>query len=336
MNPRSDAKAYAEQARALIAEHQAAAIFGCWSSASRKEVLPVVERGNGLLFYPSQYEGEEASPNIYYTGATPHQQGLPAINFLRAQNRNRFFLVGTDYVYPRTTNAVLKGYLAAKGVVGSNVTERYMPLGCEDWSAVVEDIRRFGRRGGAAVVSTVSGDANLHFYRELNRQRVTATKIPVMSLSINEAELPALMRFNLAGQFVAWTYLAAFDRKENREFIDAWRQFTGQRWAVTNDAMEATWIGFHLWTAAVEAAGSTDIDKVRAALAGRQLAAPSGFTVKLDGGNHHLYKPAMIGRISKDGRILPVSITDGLVPPEPWSPYLAGGLGTIAGNGQAA
>jgi urea transport system substrate-binding protein len=323
MNPRSDAKAYATQARALLCEQKVAAIFGCWTSASRKEVLPVVERENGLLFYPSQYEGEEASPNIYYTGATPHQQGLPAINFLRNEGFSRFFLIGSDYIYPRTTNAVLKGYLAAKGVAGSDVVECYTPLGLQDWRPVVEDIRRFARGGGAAIVATVSGDANLHFFRELKRQGISADKIPVMSLSVNEAELPALMRWNLTGHYAAWNYLHAFDRKENREFIDAWRRFTGQPKAVTNDSMEATWIGFNLWTAAVEAAGSTEIDKVRAALAGRQIAAPSGFTVKMDGQNHHLYKPVMIGRITKDGRIVPVSITDGLVPPKPWSPWLA-------------
>jgi urea transport system substrate-binding protein len=325
MNPRSDPKAYAEQAKALIDDHKVAAIFGCWTSASRKEVLPVVEQSNSLLFYPSQYEGEEASPNIYYLGATPHQQGLPAINFLRGEGYGRFFLVGTDHVYPRTTNAVLRGYLGAKGVIGSNVIERYVPPGLNDWPAVVDEIRRFARGGSAAIVSTVSGDANLHFFRELKRQGIAAGKIPVMSLSINEAELPALMRSNVAGNFVAWNYLHAFDRRENREFIDTWRRFTGQPKAITNDSMEATWIGFNLWCAAVEAAQSTDIDKVRAALAGRTIAAPSGFTVKMDGQNHHLYKPVMIGRIGNDGRILPVSITEGLVPPKPWSPYLVRG-----------
>jgi urea transport system substrate-binding protein len=323
MNPRSDAKAYAKQATTLLTEHKVAAIFGCWTSASRKEVLPVVERENGLLFYPSQYEGEEASPNIYYTGATPHQQGLPAINYLRNEGYSRFFLVGSDYIYPRTTNAVLKGYLTGNGVPASSIAECYAAIGLEDWSAVVEDIRRFARGGGAAIVATISGDANLHFFRELNRQGVTADKIPVMSLSVNEAELPALMRWNVSGHTVAWNYLHAFDRKENRDFIDAWRRFTGQPKAVTNDSMEATWIGFNMWSAAVEAAGSTEIDKVRAALADRQVAAPSGFMVKMDGQSHHLYKPVMIGRITKDGRIVPVSITEGLVPPKPWSPWLA-------------
>jgi urea transport system substrate-binding protein len=321
VNPHSDAKAYAELAQKLIAEHKVSAIFGCWSSASRKEVLPIVERDNALLFYPSQYEGEEASRNIFYTGATPPQQAIPAVNFLRDQGITRFFLVGTDYIYPRTTNAILKGYLASQQV--ADIAERYTPAGMKDWRAVVEHIRRFAKGGRTAVVATVSGDANVHFFRELAAQQVSSSVIPVMSLSINEAELPALLRSNVAGNFVAWNYLHAFDTPENRAFIAEWRRFTGRPDAVTNDPMEATWIGFHLWAAAVEAAGTTDVGKVREALGGKRIAAPSGFTVQMDGQTHHLYKPVMIGRITDDGRIVPVSVTEGLVPPDPWSPWLA-------------
>ena len=320
VNPHSDAKAYAELAQKLIAEHKVAAIFGCWSSASRKEVLPIVERDDALLFYPSQYEGEEASRNIFYTGATPPQQAIPAVNFLRDQGIGRFFLVGTDYIYPRTTNAILKGYLASQHV--TDIAERYTPSGLKDWRAVVEHIRRFAKGGRTAIVATVSGDANVHFFRELAAQQVSSSVIPVMSLSINEAELPALMRSNVAGNFVAWNYLHAFDTPENRAFIAEWRRFTGKPDAVTNDPMEATWIGFHLWAAAVEAAGTTDVAKVREALGGKRVAAPSGFTVQMDANTHHLYKPVMIGRITDDGRIVPVSVTEGLVPPDPWSPWL--------------
>jgi urea transport system substrate-binding protein len=327
VNPHSDAKAYAGLAEKLIAEHKVAAIFGCWSSASRKEVLPIVERDNALLFYPSQYEGEEASRNIFYTGATPPQQAIPAVNFLRDQGITRFFLVGTDYIYPRTTNAILKAYLASQNILA--VHERYTVIGLRDWRDVVEDIRRFAKGGNGggrtAIVATVSGDANVHFFRELAAQGVSVDSIPVMSLSINEAELPALMRSNIAGNFVAWSYLHAFDTPENRAFIAEWRHFTGKPDAMTNDPMEATWIGFHLWVAAVEAAGSTDVDKVRAALGGKRLAAPSGFTVQMDETTHHLFKPVMIGRIADDGRILPVSVTEGLVPPDPWSPWLKRG-----------
>ena len=205
----------------------------------------------------------------------------------------------------------------------SAVAERYTAFGRKDWSPIVDAIRRFAKGARTAIVATVSGDANLHFFRELARQRITADVIPVMSLSINEAELPALARSNIAGHYVAWNYLHALDRSENHAFIAEWRRFTGDPGAVTNDPMEATWIGFHLWAAAVEAAGTTDIDKVRAALAGRRMAAPSGFTVWVDGDTQHLHKPVMIGRIGNDGGIEPVSISAGLVAPEPWSPWLA-------------
>ncbi|MGC2132359.1 MAG: transporter substrate-binding protein [Xanthobacteraceae bacterium] len=320
VNPQSDPKAYAELAKKLIRDDKVAAVFGCWSSASRKEVLPIVEHDNALLFYPSQYEGEEASRNIFYTGATPPQQAIPAVNFLLGQGINRFFLVGTDYIYPRTTNAVLKGYLASKGIAACR--ERYTALGQSDWRAVVEEIRRFARGGRTAIVATVSGDANVHFFRELANQEISAGEIPVMSLSINEAELAALKHSNVSGHFVAWNYLHTFDTPENRAFIAEWRRFTGKQDAVTNDPMEATWIGFQLWAAAVEAAGSTDVDQVRDALGGRRITAPSGFAVQMDAKTHHLFKPVMIGRITDDSRILPVSVTEGLVPPEPWSPWL--------------
>src|ERR1700730_6010160 len=288
MNPGSDPKLYAQQARKLIVEHKVAAIFGCWTSASRKEVLPIVEGERSLLFYPSQYEGQETSPNIFYTGAPPHQQAVPAVNFLRTQGHRRFFLVGSDHIYSRTTNAVLKGYLASLGIGGDMIAERYVPAEFTDCRALVEDIRRFVKNKHAAIIATITGDANLHFFRELARRRVTAEAIPVMSLSINEAELPALMRSNMAGHMVAWNYFHAIDRKENRAFIADWRRFTRQPKAMDNDSMEATWIGFHWWTEAVEAADSTEIDKVRGALGGRQIDAPSGFSVKMDGKTHHL------------------------------------------------
>jgi urea transport system substrate-binding protein len=332
MNPGSDPKLYAEQAHTLLGEHKVAAIFGCWTTASRKEVLPIAERERGLLFYPSQYEGQETSPNIFYTGATPHQQAIPAVNFLRTQDCRRFFLIGSDHIYARTTNAVLKGYLASLGVGGDLVTERYVPADFTGWRTLVEDIRRFAKGGRAAIIATITGDANLQFFRELARQRVSAETIPVMSLSITEAELPALQRSNMTGHMVAWNYLHAIDRRENRDFIANWRRFTGQPKAITNDSMEATWIGFHLWSEAVEAAGTTEVEKVKAALGGRQIDAPSGFRVKMDGKTHHLYKPVMIGRISKEGAILPVWATEGLVPPEPWSPWLAGATGQRGGK----
>jgi urea transport system substrate-binding protein len=320
VNPHSDSKAYPELTRKLIHHDKVAAIFGCWSSASRKEVLPIVEHDNALLFYPSQYEGEESSRNIFYTGATPPQQAIPAVNYLRGEGINRFFLVGTDYIYPRITNAVLKGYLASHGV--SEICERYTAIGHSDWRGIVEEIHRFARGSRTAIVATISGDANVHFFRELAHQGIFATGIPVMSLSINEAELVALKGLRVAGHLVAWNYLHAFDTPENRNFIAEWRRFTGKPDAMTNDPMEATWIGFHMWADAVEAAGTTEVDKVREALGGRRITAPSGFAVQMDAKTHHLYKPVMIGRITDDGRILPVSVTEGLVPPDPWSPWL--------------
>ena len=211
-------------------------------------MLPIVEGERSLLFYPSQYEGQESSPNIFYTGATPHQQAVPAVNYLRTLGHRRFFLVGSDQIYSRTTNAVLKGYLASLGIAGDMVVERYVPAEFAEWRTLVEDIRRFAKGKHASIIATITGDANLRFFRELARQHVTAETIPVMSLSINEAELPALMRSNMTGHMVAWSYLHAVDRKENRAFIADWRRFSGQAKAMTNDSMEATWIGFNLWS----------------------------------------------------------------------------------------
>ena len=323
LNPRSDWTTYAEHAETMLTQHKVAAIFGCWSSASRKQVLPVVERANGLLFYPSQYEGQEQSPNIFYTGGTPRQQALPAADFLRARGRRRFFLIGSDYVYPRTSNAILRAYLQSHGIRDRAVVERYIPVGQTDWHAIAAEIRRFGASGDAAVISTVTGDANVPFFRELARAGVTADSIPVMSLSIGEAELPALPRAATAGHFVAWNYLHTLQNPDNDRFIAEWRDVSGDAKAMTNDPMEATWIGFQLWTAAVRAAGTTDPDAVRRALAGLTVEAPSGFTVMMDPDNHHLHKPAVIGRIEADGRILPVWVGDRLQPPEPWSLWIS-------------
>jgi urea transport system substrate-binding protein len=297
MNPRSDPQAYAVQARSLIVDHKVAAIFGCWTSASRKEVLPVVEELNGLLFYPSQYEGEEESPNVFYTGATPQQQAIPAVDYLLATGRTRFFLLGTDTVYPRTTNAILRAYLAAQGIEGEAVAEFYTPFNRKNWEQVDGWIKRFGASGDAAIVTTVSGDANIYFYRELGAQGITAASIPAMTLSIGEGELPAIAGPEMAGHLAAWNYLHEIDSPENKAVIAAWRKFCGAPNVVTDDPMEATWIGFHLWKAAVARARSLKR-------------------------NHHLHKPAVIGRITADARIVPEWISKGLVAPEPWSPWL--------------
>jgi urea transport system substrate-binding protein len=322
MNPRSDAKAYATQARTLLIEHQVAAIFGCWTSASRKEVLPVVEKLDGLLFYPSQYEGEEESPNIFYAGATPQQQALPAVDYLIRQGRKRFFLLGTDTVYPRTTNAILKSYLRAQGIDGDDVAEFYTPFNHKNWEGIVEWIRRFGAAGDAAIVTTVSGHANIYFYRELGRQGLTAEHMPAMTLSIGEGELPAIAGPEMAGHFACWSYLHEIDSPENKAFVTAWRRFCGAPHVVTDDPMEATWIGFNLWKEAVALEGSVEVKDVRRALGGLRLKAPSGFEVVMDLVNHHLHKPAVIGRITEDARIVPIWTSNGLIAPEPWSPWL--------------
>ncbi|MFD0985790.1 urea ABC transporter substrate-binding protein [Methyloligella solikamskensis] len=322
MDPRSEPKRYAEQAKSLIEEHGVSAIFGCWTSASRKEVLPVVESLNSLLFYPSQYEGEEESSNIFYTGATPQQQAIPAVDYLLAQGKKRFFLLGTDTIYPRTTNAILTAYLHSKGIKQNAIAEHYTPFDHRDWVDTVAWIKRFGAGGDAAIITTVSGDANIYFFRELAEQDVTAQSIPAMTLSIGEAELPALAGPELAGHLAAWNYLHEIDSPENRRFVHDWRRFSGAPNVVTDDPMEATWIGFNLWTKAVEKAGMTDTDSVRTALAGMNLVAPSGYEVVMDEANHHLHKPGFIGRMTADARIVPIWHSESLLAPRPWSPWL--------------
>ena len=322
MDPRSDPRAYAGMAQSLLAEHEVAAIFGCWTSASRKEVLPVVESLNGLLFYPSQYEGEEESPDIFYTGATPAQQAIPAVDYLRRRGRKRFFLLGTDSVYSRTTNTILKAYLAAEGIDGDAVPEIYTPFGHMDWADTVAAIKRFGARGDAGVITSVSGDANVYLYRELAAQGITADTVPVMTLSIGEGELPAIAGPEVAGHLACWSYLHEIDTPANRAFVATWRKFCGRPGVMTDDPMEATWIGFNLWKAAVELGETVEVDEVRRKLAGLRIKAPSGFEVAMDPVNHHLHKPAIIGEMTADGRITPVWKSAGLIAPDPWSPWL--------------
>jgi len=324
MDPRSDPGAYAAQAESLLRDRRAAAIFGCWTSASRKQVLPVLKKYDGLLFYPSQYEGEEQSPHVIYTGATPQQQALPAVDHLLELGRRRFFLVGTDYIYPRTTNAIIRNYLASRGIGPDAVDEMYTPFGEKHWDDAVHRIRKFAGRDGA-IIATLSGDANVHFFRERARQGLDADILPVMSLSLGEAEMPALSERNLIGHMVAWNYLQSIEAPENRAFIEEWREFTGDPNAVTNDPMEASWIGFNLWVEGVRAAGTTETEAVRRALAGRSIRAPSGFDVRLDPVNQHLHKPSVIGRMDAHNAIWPVKVSDGLIAPEPWSQWLATG-----------
>lgn len=324
-DPHSDPDFYASQARTMIADHGVAAIFGCWTSASRKRVLPVVEELDSLLFYPSQYEGEEESPNIFYTGATPQQQAIPAVDYLLAQGKRRFFLLGTESIYARITNAVITAYLHSKSIKQNTLAQVYTPSDCRDWEETVAWIKRFGADGDAAVIMTVTGDANIHFFRELARQDVTAATMPVMSLSIGEREVAGLAGDALAGHLTAWNYLQAIDCPENRRFVHDWQSFMSDRNAMTDDPMEATWIGFHLWRAAVTKANSVETDAVKTALSGLRLRAPSGVEVFMDETNHHLHKPAFIGRVTDGARILPVWQSRGLLAPRPWSPWLIAG-----------
>ncbi|MGV3635791.1 MAG: transporter substrate-binding protein [Pseudorhodoplanes sp.] len=318
----SEPHRYAEHAGAMLSEHNVAVMFGCWSSASRHAVLPVLKRHGGLLFYPSQYEGEEQSPYVFYNGATPRQQALPAVEYLLDQGRRHFILIGTDYVYPRTTNAILKAYLASRGVAASQIMEIYVPFGERIWRETVERMVKFGGRGNTAIVSTISGDSNVHFFREYARQELSPVLIPVMTLSIGERELSSLVGVPMEGHLASWSYFGAIDHPANRAFASQWRGYAGDKAAMPNDAMEATLIGFRMWVAAVERAGTTDCAAVRAAMAGMSFAAPSGFTVRMDDETQHLHKPAFVGRFNAAGGIVPVWSSAGLVPPEPWSPWL--------------
>ncbi|HVZ50452.1 MAG TPA: transporter substrate-binding protein [Pseudolabrys sp.] len=328
LDPRSDIDAYAAQTEVLLRDHKVAAIFGCWSSASRKRVLPVLAKYDGLLFYPSQYEGEEQSPHVVYTGATPAQQALPAVDHLIGLGRRRFFLLGTDYVYPRTTNAIIRNYLAAKGIGEEAVDELYLPFGEKVFGDTVRHIRKFAGRNGA-IVATLSGDSNVHFFRERARQGLDAEILPVMSLSLGEAELPALAERKLIGHRVAWNYLHTLNTPENHRFVAEWRDFIGDPTALTNDPMEASWLGFTLWSQAVAAAGTTEVQAVRRALAGRSIRAPSGFDVMFDTATQHLHKPVVIGRFDEHNMIQPVWVSKGLVAPEPWSPWIKPGASEL-------
>jgi urea transport system substrate-binding protein len=321
-DPGSEPHRYAEHAEAMLSDHGVAVMFGCWSSASRHEVLPVLQRHGSLLFYPSQYEGEEQSPHVFYTGATPRQQALPAVEYLLDQGRHSIILIGTDYVYPRTTNAILKGYVASRGVSDSQIMELYVPFGERIWRETVERMAKFGARGDTAIVSTISGDSNVHFFREYARQGLSPALLPVMTLSIGERELSALGGVSMEGHLASWSYFGAIDHPANRAFANQWRAFAGDDAATPNDAMEATLIGFRMWVAAVERAGTTDAAAVRAAMADMTFAAPSGFTVRMDRETQHLHKPAFVGRFTAEGSIVPVWSSAGLVPPEPWSPWL--------------
>src|SRR6202453_2493505 len=303
VDPASNWPLFAEKARQLISVDKCAAVFGCWTSVSRKSVLPVFEELNGILFYPVQYEGQEGSRNVFYTGAAPNQQAIPAVDYLMSEEKvQRWVLAGTDYVYPRTTNQILEAYLKVKGVQPPDIMINYTPFGHSDWQNIVASIKKFGSAGKkTAVVATINGDANVPFYKELGNQGIKATDIPVVAFSVGEEELAGLDTKPLLGHLAAWNYFESINTPENKAFIEEWHTFTKNPKRTTNDPMEAHYIGFNMWVKAVEKAGTTDADKVIAALPGTETPNLTGGTAKVLP-NHHITKPVYIGEVRADGQ----------------------------------
>jgi urea transport system substrate-binding protein len=322
VDPASDWPLFAEKARELIEVNGVAAVFGCWTSSSRKSVLPVFEELNSILFYPVQYEGEESQRNVFYTGAAPNQQAIPAVDYLMEnEGVERWVLAGTDYVYPQTTNKILEQYLMDKGVAKEDIMINYTPFGHSDWQTIVSDIKTFGSTGKkTAVVSTINGDANVPFYKELANQGIKAEDIPVVAFSVGEEELAGFDTTPLVGHLAAWNYFQSVDVPENAAFIESWQTFMGDAEKVTNDPMEATVIGFNLWVQAVEKAGTTDTDAVLDAIIGLETPNLTGGIAKMLP-NHHITKPVLIGEIQADGQFEVVSESE-LVPGDAWSDFL--------------
>ncbi|MYM72743.1 urea ABC transporter substrate-binding protein [Duganella sp. FT134W] len=336
VDPASNWPLFAEKARGLIAQDKVSVVFGCWTSVSRKSVLPVFKELNSLLFYPVQYEGEELEKNVFYTGAAPNQQAIPAVEYLMSKDgggAKRFVLLGTDYVYPRTTNKILRAFLKSKGVKDSDIDEVYTPFGHSDYQTIVANIKKFSAGGKTAVISTINGDSNVPFYKELGNAGLKATDVPVVAFSVGEEELRGVDTKPLVGHLAAWNYFESIKNPVNAEFIKKWKAYAVAKklpnaaTVVTNDPMEATYVGIHMWAQAVEKAKSTDTDKVIAAMAGQTYKAPDGFTLTMDATNHHLHKPVFIGEIRPDGQFNVVWKTPGPVRANPWSPYIPGNEG---------
>jgi urea transport system substrate-binding protein len=334
VDPASNWPLFAEKARQLLAKDKVAVVFGCWTSVSRKSVLPVFKELNGLLFYPVQYEGEELERNVFYTGAAPNQQAIPAVEYLMSKDggeAKRFVLLGTDYVYPRTTNKILRAFLKSKGVADADIMEEYTPFGHSDYQTIIAKIKKFSSEGKkTAVVSTINGDSNVPFYKELGNAGLKATDVPVVAFSVGEEELRGVDTKPLVGHLAAWNYFMSLKNPQNEKFVKMYKEWAVKNklpnasTVVTNDPMEATYVGIHMWKQAVEKAKSTDVDKVIPAVGGQSFAAPSGYTLKMDETNHHLWKPVMIGEIKADGQFNVVWKTKGPIRAQPWSPFIAG------------
>ncbi|MGI4943428.1 MAG: urea ABC transporter substrate-binding protein [Janthinobacterium lividum] len=331
VDPASNWPLFAEKARELITVQHVAAVFGCWTSVSRKSVLPVFEETGNILFYPVQYEGEESSKNVFYTGAAPNQQAIPAVDYLMSEEHvQRWVLAGTDYVYPRTTNKILEAYLKSKGVKQEDILINYTPFGQSDWQTIVADIKKFGSAGKkTAVVSTINGDANVPFYKELGNQGIKATDIPVVAFSVGEEELAGIDTKPLLGHLAAWNYFMSVDNPANKAFIARWQAYTKNPKRVTNDPMEAHVIGFAMWVKAVEKAGTFEPAKVIDAMIGVSVPNLSGGLSAMMP-NHHITKPVLIGEIQDNGQFNIVSQTPGLIVAQEWSPYLEGSRDLIA------
>src|SRR5512134_1123749 len=333
VNPASNWPLFAEKARQLLTQDKVAAVFGCWTSVSRKSVLPVFEELNGLLYYPVQYEGEEISKNVFYTGAAPNQQAIPAVEYLMSKEgggAKRWVLLGTDYVYPRTTNKILRAFLKSKGVADKDIDEKYTPFGHSDYQTIVADIKKFAAGGKTAVVSTINGDSNVPFYKELGNQGLKATDVPVVAFSVGEEELRGVDTKPLVGHLAAWNYFMSLKNPENDGFKKKWAAYAKAKKLaaadkpLTNDPMEATYIGIYMWKQAVEKAKSFDVDKVIVAMGGQTFKAPSGFIAVMDEKNHHLHKPVFIGEVKADGQFNVVWKTKGPIKAQPWSPFISG------------
>ena len=333
VDPASNWPLFAEKAKHLISQEKVAVVFGCWTSVSRKSVLPVFEQTNSLLFYPVQYEGEELSKNVFYTGAAPNQQAIPAVEYLMSKDggaAKRWVLLGTDYVYPRTTNKILRAFLKSKGVAEADIMEEYTPFGHADYQTIIAKIKKFAGEGKkTAVVSTINGDSNVPFYKELGNQGLKATDVPVVAFSVGEEELRGVDTKPLVGHLAAWNYFMSLKNPANTDFVAKWTAYAKAKdipghkdRPLTNDPMEATYIGIHMWAQAVTKAKSTDTDKVIAAMAGQTFKAPGGFTSTMDKENHHLHKPVFIGEIKADGQFNVVWKTPGPVVADPWSDFI--------------
>ena len=325
VDPASNWPLFAEKARELLQVAKVDVTFGCWTSVSRKSVLPVFEELNGLLFYPVQYEGEEQSKNVFYTGAAPNQQAIPAVEYLMSKDggeARRIALLGTDYVYPRTTNRILRAFLNSKGIADADIMEEYTPFGHSDWQGSVARVKRFAGEGKrTAIVSTINGDANVPFYRELGNQGIKAEDIPSVAFSVGEEELAGIDTKPLVGHLAAWNYFMSVDSPANKDFIAQWQAYIKNPRRVTNDPMEATLVGFKMWAQAVAKAGTTAVDPVREAMYGQKVDAPCGYTLEMHR-NHHLSKPVMIGEVLENGQFNTVWKTPGPIVAENWSPFI--------------